>query len=727
MVENFSTDIKQENTLTNEYCDFNNAVSHLEPLEKLNAEEIKRKLLSSIRQCLSYLFPNGTFHGDEFRVGNIQGDRGQSLRVALSGEKAGLWYDFATEDGGDIIDLWAAVHRKNARTEFPEVMASIAEWLGHSKKYTKKQSAIKNLKQFITYSWNYLDENGQIIVKVSRHDTPDGKKYLPFDIKQSEYVAPKIRSLYNIPGILKSDKVILVEGEKCAEALINQGMTATTAMSGANAIIDKTDWTPLKGKNIVIWPDNDEPGKKYAENAAMKLTSLGIASLSILKVPQDKPEGWDVADGIIEGFNVQEFINTGKSYTPTIDDKLITDMMSLRESDKIPPKREWIIQDWLPSGYVAALYGDGGIGKSLLAQQLMTALAAGKSWLGIDLNPIKVYALFCEDDRLELTRRQYAINQFYQITGSSIEYKVRMLTRVGKDNILMNFNNKDSGKTTPFFRDLLESIKLFQPKLVILDTAADLFDGNENNRIHVRHFVQDCCGRIAREIGGAVLLCMHPSDVGIQRKTGTGGSTAWNNTVRSRWYLTKPDKAKASPDERVLSRKKSNYSQCNNEQITLCWKDGAFVHKDAVLNSEPNNKKLDLEKLRKHEVILKLIRSRAYQGNIYTAGQFAKLFEGEEGLGSERNIRERISNLASTGEIKFFKEVAECEIPSTKSKYGYLCVKGMKYKASKNKHVLVKPNYCLSPANGEFMPVENPNIWEDGKLGEEELPICQLN
>ncbi len=95
-------------------------------------------------------------------------------------------------------------------------------------------------------SWNYYDEDNQIIVKVYRYDPPEGKEYRPFDVKKSTFTAPEIRPLYNIPEILKSDKVILVEGEKCAEALIEQGITATTAMSGANAPTDKTDWSPLK-------------------------------------------------------------------------------------------------------------------------------------------------------------------------------------------------------------------------------------------------------------------------------------------------------------------------------------------------------------------------------------------------------------------------------------------------------------------------------------------------
>nr|WP_265042265.1 hypothetical protein [Wolbachia endosymbiont (group B) of Melanostoma mellinum] len=68
-----------------------------------NVPEIKAQLLLNLRSCLSYLFPNGTFHGDEFRIGDVHGNKGQSLRVELSGSRAGLWNDFATGEGGDII------------------------------------------------------------------------------------------------------------------------------------------------------------------------------------------------------------------------------------------------------------------------------------------------------------------------------------------------------------------------------------------------------------------------------------------------------------------------------------------------------------------------------------------------------------------------------------------------------------------------------------------------
>ncbi len=107
--------------------------------------ELKTQLLQNIRSCLFHLLPRGTFRGDKFYVGDVQGNKGKSTVIELTGERAGLWKDFATGEGGDIIDLWATVHGKNAKIEFPEVMASISEWLG-----LKKQNNIRNLEQYLT-------------------------------------------------------------------------------------------------------------------------------------------------------------------------------------------------------------------------------------------------------------------------------------------------------------------------------------------------------------------------------------------------------------------------------------------------------------------------------------------------------------------------------------------------------------------------------------------------
>ena len=70
------------------------------------------------------------------------------------------------------------------------------------------------------------------------------------------------------------------------------------------------------------------------------------------------------------------------------------------------PARRWIVQDWIPYGVVTGLYGDGGLGKSLLAQQLQSACACGGEWIGQVAEHVKSIGFYCEDDADELLRRQ---------------------------------------------------------------------------------------------------------------------------------------------------------------------------------------------------------------------------------------------------------------------------------------------------------------------------------
>lgn len=71
--------------------------------------EIKRMLANRAQQIAEHLLPGGTKQGQEWRAGSVGGEKGDSLGVHLSGDKAGIWADFATDEGGDLIDLWSAV------------------------------------------------------------------------------------------------------------------------------------------------------------------------------------------------------------------------------------------------------------------------------------------------------------------------------------------------------------------------------------------------------------------------------------------------------------------------------------------------------------------------------------------------------------------------------------------------------------------------------------------
>ena len=114
----------------------------------------------------------------------------------------------------------------------------------------------------------------------------------------------------------------------------------------------------------------------------------------------------------------------------------------------------------------------------------------------------------------------------------------------------------------------------------MLDTLADVFPGNENDRGQARAFTQQALGLLAREIDGAVLALAHPSRAGMNSGSGESGSTAWIGTFRSQLYLATPraegEAEPADPDLRVLTRRKSNAARAN-ETIELRWRNGVFV------------------------------------------------------------------------------------------------------------------------------------------------------
>ena len=415
-----------------------------------------------------------------------------------------------------------------------------------------------------------------------------------------------------------------------------------------------------------------------------------------------------------------------KATDTTIDNKI--EGIDPSKWHGLPPERQWLIDDWLPRGYVTALYGDGGVGKSLLTQQLITALAAGKSFLGKEIKTYKVYALMCEDDSNELWRRQVAINNYYGIDMEQLK-NICFVSRVGKDNFLMTFANDYVGRLTKFFKELSQDLTRHKPDLIILDTAADLFGGNENNRPQVRQFVQTACGQIARLNNSAVLLCAHPSESGIQKGTGSGGSTAWNNTVRSRWYLKRPEDGQLTNDHRILSKVKSNYSAIGEEEY-FRWENGVFVWLSQMSSSKPVvrktlSEKNNAERSRKTRIILKLIDYEASQGRIYTMNQFAESFEGARGsnyfLGSKRSIYNIISTAATSGLIRFFNNPDNYGLKIKQSKYGYLCTQNMMLKVGESTNssdgeviadlVTVVPTHQKFEPNGDLVAVKNPENW----------------
>lgn len=87
---------------------------------------IKQGLRNDVQRVAEHLLPNGLKQGHEWRVGSVAGEKGQSLGIHLTGNKAGVWCDFSTGETGDLIDLW----REARGMDLPTALQDISGWLG---------------------------------------------------------------------------------------------------------------------------------------------------------------------------------------------------------------------------------------------------------------------------------------------------------------------------------------------------------------------------------------------------------------------------------------------------------------------------------------------------------------------------------------------------------------------------------------------------------------------
>jgi len=239
-----------------------------------------------------------------------------------------------------------------------------------------------------------------------------------------------------------------------------------------------------------------------------------------------------------------------------------------------PPAQRWFVEDWIPAHCVTSLYGDGGVGKSLLAQQLATCIATGRTWLGLDVRKANALCLSCEDDKNELHRRQTKINSAYQCSSQDLS-NLYLWPRIGKDNLLVNWT-QGMPVRTGFFYYLKDTVVENKIEFLVLDTIPDLFGGAENDRVQVNYFAKAVLGELVDETGVTILLLGHPPKT---QADGTGhsysGSTAWNGVVRARYSMSR-EVEEGLTDQRTLTCYKSNYSDSILNEIELVYGSGVF-------------------------------------------------------------------------------------------------------------------------------------------------------
>jgi len=177
--------------------------------------------------------------------------------------------------------------------------------------------------------YTYRDEAGAILFRVVRVPTSDGGKkffqnaYAPQAGKYLNRLYDAERVLYRLPELAAVDPaetVYLVEGEKDVDRLRSIGLIATTSPMGAKKW--STDYeAPLSGRNVVILPDNDDPGRTHAETVARSLAGVA-ASVAVVELP-GLPEKGDVSDWLDQGGTAEdlaEIAGKTRKWTPEDDD-----------------------------------------------------------------------------------------------------------------------------------------------------------------------------------------------------------------------------------------------------------------------------------------------------------------------------------------------------------------------------------------------------------------------
>ena len=415
----------------------------------------------------------------------------------------------------------------------------------------------------------------------------------PVGFEPVAYIGPQGSSDPFGPNCAGRD-IVWAEGEKDVDTLREHGVLAFT-FGSASDVPDCGEL--LAGRNVILCADKDPAGGKCIPRRIAVLMGKA-ASLRTVQFLEFDKEGFDASDFFETGHTTADFIARAKPVTaaesaaadqagepkPAARVLPVVDVASLAGKE-IPP-RLWHVQDMIPVGTVTMLGGDGATGKSLLAGQLAASTALGKPWLGFDVRQGPVLFLTAEDDLDELHRRLDAI---LAETGTLFEEvpDFRLVPLVGEDAVLGTFDPRSNTvKPTALFEAVQEHVRATKPVLVVLDTLSDLFGGDENQRTQARQFIGLLRG-LAVQHKLALVLLSHPSLSGMSSGSGMSGSTAWNNSVRSRLYFERvkgDDGSEADPDARVLRVMKANYAQ-KGAETRVRWQAGVFVNTEGRKSS----------------------------------------------------------------------------------------------------------------------------------------------
>ena len=194
--------------------------------------------------------------------------------------------------------------------------------------------------------------------------------------------------LYQRYEWIDAETVYICEGERTSDAIEALGLAATTSLGGPTQ--EKlSDWTPLKGKHVIILSDFDDKGWEYAAVVAQLCLGIGVLSARIVKFPGVKvsegPREW--MDNIRATLGeeailpeLQKLVDASPfiEYVPPVPEPPKGVQLEFQTFAEIEPKtQQWVFDKVIPQGKLTVLMGESGVGKSLTALEIAAKVTRG--------------------------------------------------------------------------------------------------------------------------------------------------------------------------------------------------------------------------------------------------------------------------------------------------------------------------------------------------------------
>ena len=331
-------------------------------------EVVARAALAQAHSLVPSWLPEGRQHGSEYISKNPTRSDAAAGSFSIN-LQSGAWSDFAEggdAKGGDLISLFAYLHgltQGKASYQLSQILgvapppargnADNARHVSPVPDSAPEPPAAHKYHGKPTAQWCYRDPDGQVLFHVYRLIKADGEKsYSPVTLWQNAdngslfwrfKEAPGQRPLYRLDALYSRPDapVLICEGEKSADAAqrLLPDFVTTTSPNGSKAAA-KADFSHLRGRQVWIWPDQDEAGKAYAETVAGILKALGVTA-RIAPPLEDVEAGFDAADAEAAGWTQQQ----ARDYVESAVEAVVADRPTKRQATGKADAAQWIAAD----------------------------------------------------------------------------------------------------------------------------------------------------------------------------------------------------------------------------------------------------------------------------------------------------------------------------------------------------------------------------------------------